>query len=84
MPLTPSLKDSQFTSSDRYKKLKQLNQIQSWGSEIDEHNFTVAAFFRQPEERIISAYYDGRHANGFTKKTRKAIKAWMDRVRSEM
>lgn len=76
MPLTPSLKDSQFTSSDRYKKLKRLNQIRSWGSEIDEHNFTVAAFFRQPEERIISAYYDGRHANGFTPEIwQAAIKA---------
>lgn len=31
-------------------------------------NFTnlVATFFREPKERIISAYYDNRHANGLT------------------
>jgi hypothetical protein len=42
-----------------------LNKMKVWGSELD-NNFTVAAFFRQPEERIVSAYYDGRHASGFT------------------
>ena len=36
------------------------------GSEVFDHNFTVVSFFRDPEERIVSAYYDSRHANGFS------------------
>ena len=61
-PLTPDVKNSQFTSSKRYKRVRA--KIKQWGSEITDHNLTIATFFRQPESRIISAYYDGRHASG--------------------
>ena len=64
-PLSPNLKDPNFLQSDRYKKLVNKNQLMRYGSELMTHNMTVAAFFRQPEERIISAYKDAYHANGF-------------------
>ncbi|KAL7530605.1 hypothetical protein ACHAXR_003589 [Thalassiosira sp. AJA248-18] len=63
VPLTPSLKDRRFTSSARYHRIKR--GLKRWGSEIFDHNMTVVSFFRQPEERIVSAYYDGRHSSGF-------------------
>lgn len=63
-PLAQNLNDKSFTSSHRYQRLQK--HWKKFGSEIFEHNFTVATFFRQPEDRIISAFYDGRHANGFT------------------
>ena len=62
-PLAQNLNDKTFTSSLRYQKLQKY--WKRYGSEIFEHNFTVATFFRQPEDRIVSAFYDGRHANGF-------------------
>jgi hypothetical protein len=38
------------------------------------NNFTItAAFFRNPKERIISAYYDNRHANGLTSEQYKEL-----------
>eukprot|EP00985_Skeletonema_marinoi_P021005 scaffold12642_cov133-Skeletonema_marinoi.AAC.3 len=64
-PLSPNLQDKQFLQSDRYKKLVNKQQLMRYGSELMTHNMTVAAFFRQPEERIISAYKDALHANGF-------------------
>ncbi len=64
-PLSPNLQDKQFLQSDRYKKLVTKNQLMRYGSELMTHNISVAAFFRQPEERIISAYKDSFHANGF-------------------
>jgi len=65
-PLSPNLNDKQFLKSDRYKKLVNKKQLMRYGSELMTHNMTVAAFFRQPEERIISAYKDAYHANGFS------------------
>lgn len=65
-PLSPNLNDKRFLQSDRYKKLIKERQLMRYGSELMTHNITVAAFFRQPEERIISAYKDSCHANGFT------------------
>ena len=64
-PLSPNLQDKQFLQSDRYKKLVGKKQMMSYGSELLTHNMTVVAFFRQPEERIISAYKDSYHTNGF-------------------
>ncbi len=64
-PLSPNLQDKQFVQSDRYKKLVSKSQLMRFGSEMMTHNISVAAFFRQPEERIISAYKDSYHANGF-------------------
>lgn len=62
-PLAQNLNDKTFTSSLRYQRAKQ--HYKKFGSEIFEHNFTVATFFRQPEDRIVSAFYDARHASGF-------------------
>ena len=73
MPLTPSLENKQFLSSNRYKRIKP--KLKSWGSEIHDHNMTVVAFFRQPEDRILSAFYDSRHANGFDKVKFKEVLA---------
>ena len=70
-PLAQNLNDNVFTSSLRYQKAKQ--HWRRYGSEIFEHNFTVATFFRQPEDRIISAFYDGRHANGFNSELFKQL-----------
>ncbi len=72
-PLAQNLNDKKFTSSLRYQKAKQ--HWKRYGSEIFEHNFTVASFFRQPEDRIISAFYDGRHANGFNPELFKQLLA---------
>ena len=71
MALTPSEPDA--NPKRRQKMQGLLNKMKVWGSELD-HNFTVAAFFRQPEERIVSAYYDGRHASGFTADLYDAVK----------
>ena len=65
-PLSPNLKDQHFVQSDRYEDLVEKKQLLRYGSELFNHNISVVAFFRQPEERIISAYKDGFHANGFT------------------
>lgn len=71
MALTPPYPDA---NPERRKKMTGLlNKMKVWGSELD-NNFTVAAFFRQPEERIVSAYYDGRHASGFTTELYDAVK----------
>jgi hypothetical protein len=54
-------------------------QHQPLGSEIlhqqHNNNFTtiIAAFFRNPKERITSAYYDNRHANGLTSEQYKEL-----------
>lgn len=71
MAMTPQSPDA---NPERRKKMPGLlNKMKVWGSEL-EHNITVAAFFRQPEERIVSAYYDGRHASGFTTDLYAAVK----------
>jgi len=64
-PLSPNIKDKHFLQSDRYKNLVNKRQLMRYGSEVLTHNMTVVAFFRQPEERIISAFKDSYHANGF-------------------
>ena len=63
MPLSNSLDDFKVPSSHRLHLLKQKNQLRNFPSEFEE-NITVATIFRQPEQRIISAFYDSRHANG--------------------
>lgn len=65
LPLSPNLNDKHFLQSDRYKKLVSKNKLSRFGSEVMTHNMTVVAFFRQPEERIISAYKDSYHSAGF-------------------
>jgi hypothetical protein len=64
-PLSPNLKDNHFLQSDRYANLVNKKRLMRYGSEVWTHNMTVVAFFRQPEERIISALKDSYHANGF-------------------
>ena len=71
MALTPSLPDANPQRREKMSGL--LNKMKVWGSELD-NNFTVAAFFRQPEERIVSAYYDGRHTSGFDTNLYTAVK----------
>lgn len=61
-PLGHDAKDGHYVSSEHYKRVR--HKLRRHGSEVA-GNITVAAFFRQPEERIVSAYYDGRHASGF-------------------
>ncbi|KAL7480940.1 hypothetical protein ACHAW6_006612 [Cyclotella cf. meneghiniana] len=71
MAMTPP---KQEVTPARHTKIKGLlNKINIWGSELDQ-NFTVAAFFRQPEQRIVSAFYDGRHTSGFTSELFSAVK----------
>jgi hypothetical protein len=54
------------------------------GSEIYDHNFTVVSFFRRPTERIMSAYYDGKHANGISGEYfKKLLVASTKRTRGE-
>lgn len=71
-PLAPNFKDQQYTSSRHYQKIRP--KLQNYrGSELFDRNVTVAAFFRQPEERIVSAFYDGRHSSGFPNKIREEL-----------
>ena len=56
----------QQSLSQHYQNQKVKDKLRKWGSEIFQHNITVTSFFRQPEDRIVSAYYDGRHSSGFT------------------
>lgn len=67
-PLKNLARDFKALSSDRLKKLKEINQLSRLGSEF-EHNITVATIFQQPERRNISAFYDGHHASGFDTRT---------------
>ncbi|KAL7548197.1 hypothetical protein ACHAWF_011497 [Thalassiosira exigua] len=77
-PLTPSQRDRSLLRSDRYARIK--HTLRHWGSELHDHGMTVAAFFRRPEERIVSAYYDGRHSNGFAEEQfREVIRASVQR-----
>lgn len=71
--LTPSLNDRTFTNSRWFHKMRHKLQSRRWGSELFDHNFTVATFFRKPEDRIVSAYYDGMHSNGFHSEARKDL-----------
>mmetsp|Transcript_23847 Transcript_23847/g.49398 ORF Transcript_23847/g.49398 Transcript_23847/m.49398 type:complete len:765 (-) Transcript_23847:1499-3793(-) len=71
-PLINSMRDFKAPSSDRIARLQKKKQLRNFGSEF-EHNITVAAIFRQPEQRIISAFYDSRHANGFDAATFKNL-----------
>ena len=63
MPLTPEI-TAEYRQSKQFDGLVKAKKLKNWGSEIANHNHTVVAFFRQPEARIVSAWYDGRHANG--------------------
>ena len=65
MPLTPKI-DREYMQSMQFQGLVKAKKLKNYGSEISDHNMTVAAFFRQPEARIVSAWYDGRHANGLS------------------
>lgn len=63
LALAPNIQNTELTKSKHYQKVK--HTMRQWGSEIYQHNITVVSFFRQPEDRIVSAYYDGRHSSGF-------------------
>ena len=65
----------QGSGDPRYASGRLNKNIRNLGSELLERNFTVAAFFRRPEDRIVSAYYDGRHANGFSPGTSRELLA---------
>jgi hypothetical protein len=73
MAMTPPRPDVNPARRKHPKMTTLAKKMNVWHSEL-EHNFTVAAFFRQPEQRIISAFYDGRHANGFTPEVWDALK----------
>ena len=63
LALAPNIQNKDFTKSNHFQKVK--HTMRQWGSEVYQHNITVVSFFRQPEDRIVSAYYDGRHSSGF-------------------
>jgi len=65
-PLSPSEKNAEYTSSKHFKMVK--DKLLLMASEIFDRNITVTSFFRQPEERLVSAYHDGRHSSGFKQK----------------
>jgi len=70
--LAHDLDDESYISTPHYQRVKHSKMIRKWGSEIS-NNITIASFFRQPEDRILSAYYDGRHSNGFTPELYKGL-----------
>lgn len=79
MPLTPKF-DAEYRQSRQFHGLVKAKKLKNFGSEIAEHNMTVAAFFRQPEARIVSAWYDGRHANGLsTEQFKKLLRVAVQR-----
>jgi len=70
--LAHDLDDESYISTPHYQRVKHSKMIRKWGSELS-NNITIASFFRQPEDRILSAYYDGRHSNGFTPELYKGL-----------
>jgi hypothetical protein len=74
---TAAVQQQQFSNLSLSFGLVGGTQHQPLGSEIlsQHNNFTTitAAFFRNPKERIMSAYYDNRHANGFSSEQYKEL-----------
>lgn len=59
------------------------NKFQTWhlplSTEIKQHNFQVIALFRKPAQRMLSAFYDAHHANGFSEETLNKMGSYVGR-----